>query len=185
METAFFLLFILAILVAIAVIIPIVYLLALVGWTWTGVPYVPLPTHALRKLPSLLTLNQESVLYDLGCGDGRVLYELAKHSDATFIGIEKAPLPYLIAVLRSALSKKKNVKIIFGDIYTVPLTNATHVFTYLLSEVMNRLYPKLQRELSPGAKVLSCDFTFAAQEPALELVEKSTLRPYTLRMYDF
>ncbi len=175
----------LIILIVVSVIIPVTFLLALMGWTWTGVPYVPLPTHALKRLPDLLALNKDSVLYDLGCGDGRVLYELAKHSDATFIGIEKAPLPYLIAISRSAFSKKKNVKIVFGDIHAVPLTNATHVFTYLLPDVMEKLYPKLKRELASGSKVLSCDFKFAAQEPASIVVEKNTSRPYTLRIYEF
>lgn len=185
METAIFLLVALLILTIISITVPLAFVLEIIGWTWTGVPYVPLPNAALKKLSETLTLGKDSVLYDLGCGDGRVLFELAKHSDAQFIGVEKAPLPFLIALTRSVFSKKKNVKIIFGDIYQVPVGNATHVFTYLFSKVMDKLLPKMEQELKKGATLVSCDFRFKTKDATTEISLGTKPGAHTLYFYNF
>lgn len=180
-----FLIVALVCLIAISIATPVVFLLEVIGWAWTGVPFVPVPKSAMKKLPEVMDLGNGAVVYDLGCGDGRVLYMLAEQSDATFIGVEKAPLPYLAAKLREKSAPRKNVKIIFGDIFKVPLGDATHVYTYLLSRVMDKLLPKFEKELKPGTTVVSCDFKFSKKpyEKSVDAPEGKT--KHTLYFYRF
>lgn len=172
-------------LLIISITIPVIFLLEMFGWMWTGVPFVPVPNNALKKLPETISLTKDSVFYDLGCGDGRVLYELAKHSDARFIGVEIAPFPYVLAVVRGWFAGKKNVRIVYGDMTKVPLADATHVYTYLMTRVMDILLPKLKSELKPGAVLVSCDFKFNDREPKTTIDLGGGGMGHSLYVYDF
>ena len=179
------LLFILVLALGAVIAVPIVFLLELIGWTWTGVPYVPIPKTALKKLAETLVLSDASIVYDLGSGDGRVLIELAKHSNARFIGIEKAPLPFLASKIREQFARQKNVKIVYGDIDKTPLVDATHVYAYLLSDIMDRLLPKFEKELRPGTRLVSCDFRFTHRTPDASIPASEGTRAHVLHVYTF
>lgn len=180
-----FLITLLLISLATLVAVPLVFLLELIGWSWTGVPYVPIPKGVLKKLPEALALNNSSALYDLGCGDGRILYTLARTSTARFVGVEKAPFPYLASLIRGFLARKKNVRIKYGDIFKTQLSDASHVYVYLLSDVMDKLLPKFERELKKGTRVVSCDFQFKTRVPSNTIPALGGKRPHILYVYDF
>jgi predicted RNA methylase len=174
----------LLILLIVSIAVPAAFVLEIVGWTWTGVPYVPLPTPALKRLRAVMGINDTSVVYDLGCGDGKVLFELARGSRATFIGVEKAPLPFLLASVRRLFSRQSNVQIVYGDIYKVSVHDATHVFTYLFAKVMDKLLPKFEAELRKGSTVVSCDFKFQNRMFNAEFPIESEPK-HTLYLYRF
>lgn len=179
------LLFALILALSAIVAVPLVFLLELIGWSWTGVPYVPIPKEAFLKLNDALSLKHDSTVYDLGSGDGRVLYALAKNSKARFVGIEKAPFPYLASLVRGGIAGKKNVEIIYGDIHTTNLTEATHIYTYLLSDIMDKLLPKFEKELASGTRVVSCDFQFTKRAPSASIPIQGGARSHVLYIYDF
>lgn len=146
--------------------------LSVFGSITTRVPFVPVNREVVDKIIETLELKENSVLYDLGSGDGRILFASAKKfSGAKFIGIEKAPLPLLISKLPIFWKKKsyQNVSIISKNFFDVPLNNATHVFTYLSPQFMDEILPKFERELAPGTRLVTCDFVFSQKVPDKEI----------------
>lgn len=146
-------------------------LILLFIWMWSiikaKVPFIGVPNEIMKQIEESLGLDDNSVLYDLGCGDGRVLFSLAKnHKKTKYIGIENSPFPYLLASNRLMWHKQKNqsdISIIKKDFFDVDLSNATHIFTYLYPNVMDDLLPKLDRELKRGTKLISVSFNFTSK----------------------
>lgn len=111
-----------------------------------------------------LELSDFSVFYDLGCGDARVLVEAKKlYPQIVCRGIEKDGLAFFLARLKV---RNKNIEIKRGDIFEEDLSGASHIFTYLFPELMDELLPKLEKELKPGARLVSCAFAFSKKQPA-------------------
>ncbi len=155
---------------------------------FSKVPFVPVSKRVLEKIINELDLSHGSVLYDLGCGEGRVLFEVSeKNKNVKCIGVEKAPFPYLWAKLRQFFFKNKNVSIVYGDMFKTDVSSATHVFLYLFPELMDILLPKLENELKAGTRVLSCDFQFSKKDHSkvIKLEAKSYQLNKHLYVYDF
>ena len=144
--------------------------LYLFGFATTRVPFVPVKSEIVGNIIEALELKENSVLYDLGSGDGRILFAAAeKFPGAKLIGIEKAPLPLLLSKLPIFWHKRTNISVISEDFFNVPLQEATHIFTYLFPETMDELLPKLERELSSGTRLVTCDFVFSKKFPDKEI----------------
>lgn len=162
------------------------FLLALVGGLMTGVPFVPAPRAVADTLADLCVLGPSSVFYDLGCGDGRFVLSMARHyPQARCIGLERAPLPLVLGRIRFALGGLPNARVQAQDFYGADLREATHIFLYLFPALMNRLLPKLEQELKPGARVVSCDFPFKNRAPSSTVVLGHGHTAHTLYVYDF
>lgn len=141
---------------------------------FSKIPFIPVRKKVLREIILALELRDGSVLYDLGCGDGRVLFVAGKlNPDVRCVGIEIAPFPYLWAKAREFLSKSKNTSIIRGNMFDKDISSATHVFLYLFPKIMDSLLSKFEKELTPGARVVSCDFQFSNKKPIKILDLKS------------
>ena len=137
------------------------------------VPLISIPYKVLEDIEKALELKDGSVFYDLGCGNGRILFYLAhKYPNVKFIGIENAKFPILIANIISWLNKKINnidVKIIKRSFFDVDLSRATHIFTYLYPDIMNDLLPKLKKELKPKTRLVSVSFYFKDKKEIKEI----------------
>lgn len=121
------------------------------------IPYVPTPAWAIAWLQEHLELPSGAIVYDLGCGDARVLAGLAKnHPSATFIGIEVQWWPYVLARWRAR--NIPNLKIEPVDFWQRPIPDATHVFCYLFQPILEKMRAKFETELRPGATVISFGF---------------------------
>src|SRR5476649_2317720 len=73
-------------------------------------PFVPIPKSILSQIVEALAIPKDGLVYDLGCGDGRVLSYAAKlYPEAKFIGIEKNTIPYWLAKIRTR--KHNNITI--------------------------------------------------------------------------
>ncbi|MCD6369179.1 MAG: class I SAM-dependent methyltransferase [Thermoproteales archaeon] len=130
------------------------------------VPFVPTPYSVARRMLELAEVKPGDVVYDLGCGDGRIIIMAAKEFGARAVGIEiRKDLveQCLREILRLGLQDK--VKIIHGDFFEVDLSEADVVTLYLLTSVNERLKPKLDRELRPGTRVVSHDFEIKGWVP--------------------
>lgn len=140
-------------------------------WMWSNirakVPFVGIPNSVLPDIEKALLLKEGSVVYDLGCGDARVLFYLAKNNPKLkYIGIENSPFPFVIASVLSFWNKKINninVEIIKKDFFDVDLSNATHIFTYLYPNIMDDLLPKFDKELRGGTRIVSASFHFTGK----------------------
>jgi ribosomal protein L11 methylase PrmA len=115
------------------------------------------------------------VVYDLGCGDGRIVIAAAKKYGTRGVGVDLDP-----ARIREARANAKKagvenlVTFRVGDLFKTDLREATVVTLYLLPELNRRLKPKLFAELKPGARVVSHDFDMGREWPADEYIKLGT-----------
>ena len=154
-------------------------LFILFAWMWSGlkskVPFITVPRTILPYIQKALNVEKNSVVYDLGCGDGRVLFYSAKLTpEAKYIGIENSFLPLLLARFSNwqrKLFKKKNasIKIIDNDLFQQDLSSATRIFMYLYPNLLDDLLPKFDRELKKGTRVVSVSFQFTLKRPIAEI----------------
>ncbi len=102
---------------------------------------------------------------DVGCGDGGLLARLARaRPDARFVGIEHAPLPWLIARLRTR--KLANVSIRYGDFWRGSFADYDVVYAFLSPAPMARLWEKARAELGPQALLISNGFPVPGVTPS-------------------
>ena len=134
-----------------------------------GAPWVPTPIRVVHKMLTMAKVGPEDLLYDLGCGDGRLIIAAARHYGARAVGIEIHPLRYLwCQILITVLRLRGRVRVIRGDFFTQDLSDADVVTCYLLQRTNEKLEGKFRRELAPGTRVVSKRFTF----PGLRLVRR-------------
>jgi len=133
---------------------------------FSKVPFVPVLGRIVNEIIFILDLKDDSVLYDLGCGDGRVLFAAMKDfPNRSALGIERAPFPYICVKIRQFFSRTKNVSIVYGDFFKLDLSPSTHVFIYLSPSALDDLLPKFEKELKKGTILVSCDFQFSKRKP--------------------
>ena len=123
------------------------------------VPYVPSKLKVVEEMLKMAGVNENDILYDLGCGDGRIVVTAAKEKGAHGVGIDIDPE----RIRESYENAKKagvtdKVTFIEQDIFDADISEATVVSLYLLTEVNLRLRPKLLRELKPGTRVVSHNY---------------------------
>ncbi len=113
---------------------------------------------------ALAGVNSESVVYDLGCGDGRIVVAAARnHRARKAVGIEQNPKLYAMALARA--EHLPNVFIVKANYDTVDLSEATVVTVYQSASENARLRPKFLKELSRGATIVSHDFGIPGWRP--------------------
>jgi predicted RNA methylase len=109
------------------------------------------------------------LVYDLGCGDGRLIVAAARRYGARAVGIEIHPLRVLwCRAWIAVLGLRDRVKVVRGDLFAQDLSDATVVTCYLLQRTNDKLEGKFRRELDPHTRVVSKRFTF----PGLRLVRR-------------
>ena len=123
------------------------------------VPYVPTPENVVAEMLRLAEVNKDDVLYDLGCGDGRIVITAASQLGCRGVGIDIDP-QRIKESRENAIQAgvEDRVEFFEMDLFEAEISPATVVTLYLLSEVNIRLRPKLLRELRPGTVVVSHDF---------------------------
>ena len=130
-----------------------------------GAPWVPLEPYVIKRIFELVKVKPGDVFFDLGSGDGRMVIAAAAQG-ATAYGIEVDPFRVWysrLCIFLFGLSGR--AKIIQKDIFDVDLSSADVVTIYLLQETNDKLFPKLQKELRPGTRVLSSAFNFPKWKP--------------------
>lgn len=133
------------------------------------VPYVPSPNQVVDGMLKLADVKANDTVYDLGCGDGRIVIAAAKQYGAHAVGIDINPerIQEARANAKSAAVEDK-VKFEENDLFKADIHNATVVTLYLLPGVNERLKPKLMKELKPGTRVVSHSFDMGDWKPQRE-----------------
>ena len=130
------------------------------------VPYVPTPEKVITEMLRMAEVGKDDVIYDLGCGDGRIVIQAAKELGCRGVGVDINP--QRIKESRENAVKagvEKRVEFILMDLFEADINQSTVVTLYLLSSVNLRLRPKLLRELKSGTRVVSHDFGMAEWKP--------------------
>lgn len=134
------------------------------------VPFVPSPEEVVNGMLKLADVHKGDVVYDLGCGDGRIVITAAKDFGARGIGVDINPERIKEATDNA---KKSGVadQVTFreGDLFTANLDGATVVTLYLLPNVNLRLKPKLLHDLKPGTRVVSHSFDMGDWKPEKQM----------------
>jgi tRNA A58 N-methylase Trm61 len=145
----------------------------MIGDAKNKIPFVTTSSSILKDIKKALGVNDDSVVCDLGCGDGRVLFYLSEFNPkAKYIGIENNPFPYLLARVGSFLNKKKTnnqVEILKKDFFKQDFSEITHIFTYLYPNAMDELLEKFENEIKPGTRWVSLSFHFTNKQPIAEI----------------
>jgi ubiquinone/menaquinone biosynthesis C-methylase UbiE len=123
-------------------------------------PYVPSPLKVVRKMLELAEVGPKDVVYDLGCGDGRVLFTAVEEFKAmSAVGIDINPsmcTPVMQKVEKRDL--KDRINIVNDNFFFMDLSPASVVTLYLTTSGNSKLRPKLEEELREGTRVVSHDF---------------------------
>ncbi len=130
------------------------------------VPYVPTPTEVVAEMLRLANVKAEDVVYDLGCGDGRIVITAAKEHGARGVGIDINPERIKESnenAQKAGVADRVTFKT--QDLFESDLSAATVVTLYLLPDVNLRLRPKLLRELKPGTRIVSHAFDMGDWKP--------------------
>jgi predicted RNA methylase len=127
--------------------------------------FVPTPPQVVAKMLELAEVKKGDVVYDLGCGDGRIVVTAAKERGARGVGIDVDPE----RIRESRENVRKNgvedlVTIKQADIFQADLSGATVITLYLLPDLNVRLMPRL-RALRPGTRIVSHDFDMKGAKP--------------------
>ena len=129
-------------------------------------PYVPTPQDVVDRMLALAGVTADDVLYDLGCGDGRIVITAAKKFGARGVGVDIDPDRIKESEANAkAAGVESRVSFRMQDAMTVDVSPATVVTLYLLSSSNAKLRPILTKQLRPGARIVSHAFSMGDWKP--------------------
>ena len=128
--------------------------------------FVPTPNDIVATMLRMAAVTKKDTVYDLGCGDGRIVITAAQKYGARGVGIDIDPERVAEAtenVRKAGVADR--VKIIRGDLFEFDISSAMVVILYLLTELNLKLRPKLLRDLNPGTRIVSHAFAMGDWKP--------------------
>jgi len=135
------------------------------------VPYVPTTEEAVKAMLKLADVKNTDIVYDLGCGDGRIVIAAAKEYGAHGVGIDINPERIQEA---EENAKKAGVDRLVrfeeNDLFDADIHQATVVTLFLLESVNLKLRPKLLENLKPGTRIVSNTFGMGDWKPERQLI---------------
>ena len=141
------------------------------------VPYVSTPQPAVDAMLRMAAVRSDDVVYDLGCGDGRIVISAARDFGARGVGIDLDPRRIEdanAAARRAGVSAR--VRFLVQDLFQTDFSEATVLALYLFPELNAKLLPKIRAELRPGARVVSHQFLIGDWRPEqVETVRAATV----------
>jgi ubiquinone/menaquinone biosynthesis C-methylase UbiE len=147
-------------------------------------PFIASPQPIVDRMLDLAEVKPGDVVFDLGCGDGRVLITAAQRYKAKGVGIElSSNLVRMTNDNVKRLNLDDQVKITQGSLLDMDLQAADVVILYLDTGANDMLKPKLEKQLKPGARVVSHDFEVRGWKPAKVEKMKAYNRTHTIFLY--
>lgn len=129
-------------------------------------PFVASPMDVVDRMLTLAKVGPDDVVYDLGCGDGRIVIAAAQKFGARGVGVDIDPRLIVQAEANARAAGVRNrVTFVIGDAMKVDVSDATVVTLYLLSASNVKLRPILTKQLRTGARIVSHSFAIGDWEP--------------------
>jgi len=152
---------------------------------YANLTYVPTADEVILKMFEMGKIGNEDVIFDLGCGDGRILYMAGKKFGARGVGLEINP-----DRIREAMDQAQKydvgtlVEIRHGDaLKPKDLPEASVVVMYMFPEFMNLWLPIAKEKLKPGTRILSHDYAFSDWAPDQTVTVRSSTRDHKVHMW--
>jgi len=146
------------------------------------VPYVPSKPEVVTEMLRMAKVGKDDILYDLGCGDGRIVITAAQLYGTRGVGIDIDPERIAESKENAAQAKVNNlVKFLEEDLFEADFHEATVVSLYLLTSVNLRLRPRLLSQLRPGTRVVSHNYgmdTWKADDSSIVMVNEQSHNVY-------
>jgi SAM-dependent methyltransferase len=130
------------------------------------VPYVPTPQNVVDRMLEMAEVGKDDIVYDLGCGDGRIVVSAARDRGARGVGIDIDPQR-----IEESRENARNagvtdrVEFRVQDLFETDFSEATVLTLYLLPAINLELRPRILSELKPGTRVVSHDFDMGDWKP--------------------
>ncbi len=148
-------------------------------------PYLATPNYVADAMLRAADVKPGEVVYDLGCGDARIPILAARQFGALGVGVELDEKVFALAtdnVRKNGVADR--VKLIRGNMFTTDLRDANVVALYLLPEALARLRPHLEKQLRPGARVVTHDFGIAGWQSTRDItVPRGDGTSHTVHLY--
>ena len=130
------------------------------------VPYVPTPMPVVDAMLDLANVGKSDLLYDLGCGDGRIVVRAASRFGCRGVGVDLDPQRVKEANENARTAAVTQlVRFEVGDVFDFDFSPATVVTMYLLPSINIKLRPRIWKELKPGTRIVSHDFDMGDWRP--------------------
>jgi precorrin-6B methylase 2 len=148
------------------------------------VPFVPTPQEVVERMLTIAKVGKNDVLFDLGCGDGRIVVTAAKQHGARGTGIDLDPERIGEArknAQQAGVTDRVSFKV--ADLFETDVSAASVVTLYLLPNVNTRLRPRLWKQLKVGSRVVSHAFDMGPEWPPekTESVEGRSIYYWTIK----
>jgi len=129
-------------------------------------PYLASPMPVVRRMLECAEVKPGEVVYDLGCGDGRILIVAAQEFGARAVGVEiRDDLAKKAMEKVEELQLSDKIKVIHDNLFNVDISEADVVTLYLTTSANRKIKDKLERELKPGARVVSHEYEMPGWKP--------------------
>jgi hypothetical protein len=138
---------------------------AFIGFLRTRVPFVTTDEVDIAELVNRLPIAKKDIVYDLGSGDGRVVFWIERLSGAQVVGYELTAWTHMWAMARKFFGKY-NAILRRKDFFSESWTGATIIYAYLYPPLMARVEEKFLAECVPGSTAVVRDFPFPNLKPS-------------------
>jgi len=150
-------------LINIVLLLLILFLLVILSMVWPPdspwAPWWQVDRRKARAMCKLARVTKKDIVYDLGSGDGISLIVAAKEFGATGVGIEVDPLRAFLSKIRMKKEGvSKDITIKRNNFFKEDLSEATVVFAYLVPKALQRLLPKLKKELQKDTRIICVNY---------------------------
>lgn len=138
-----------------------------IGLSWfagSDAPYVPTKLDSIRKVLKIAGVKKGGKFYELGSGDGRVVFEASKLGAQSF-GVEQSWIRILWSKWQAKKQNLPNAYFFHGNIFSKNYYDAEVIYIYLLRSAVKRLEIKLKKELKKGAIVITQTYHFEHWKP--------------------
>jgi len=146
-------------------------------------PYVATSPEVVNRMLELAEVISNDLVYDLGSGDGRILIAAVKDYKAKYsIGYEINPNLFKVAIENvRKMNLHNRIELFNEDLFKADLSKATVITLYLTSWANEKLRPKLEKEIVPGTRIVSHDFSIHEWRPKIE----DKFHGHTIYVYDW
>lgn len=143
-------------------------------------PWWKTDKRASQAIIDLAKIKKTDTVYELGSGDGEFALYTAKVTGANVVGIEIDPIRFYVSKFRSFFSPRRSkIKFIKDDFKKIDISATTVLYFYLVPAAIDRIMPKLKKEIKPGTRVVS----YRYEIEGLKFIDEN--REHKLYLYKF